>query len=137
MTSLVGYAALNSLYGGVSIACDNNDRSQVLGVHFRCAAGADHAGGTGTSTLTLSTNLPVNVASVPEKTSPFVFAGLFGLGMLGLAFLPQDRAVSLRSSDSLPDADAGIRGFWHERMHELGIHDYASGASRQYAAGDV
>jgi hypothetical protein len=41
---------------------------------------------SGTTTLTLSTNLPVNVGAVRTGPSPFAFAGLFGLGLLGLAF---------------------------------------------------
>jgi hypothetical protein len=86
LQSVVGYAAQNSLYGGVFIACDNTTVPKYSECTFDIPQVQVAAGGSGTSTLTLSTNLPVNVATSQRKTSPIVFAGIFGLGFLGLAF---------------------------------------------------
>ncbi len=86
LQSLVGYAAQNSLYGGVSIACDNTTVPKYSECTFDIPQVQIAAGGSGTTTLTLSTNLPVNVASSQIRTSPTAFAGIFGLGLLGLAF---------------------------------------------------
>ena len=58
---------------------------------------AINANGTGTSTLTLSTNLPVNVGSVRTQSPPFFYAGLFGLGCLGLTFRRRLRYGSIRT----------------------------------------
>lgn len=86
LQSLVGYAATNQLYGGVYIACDNTTVPQYAECTFDIPQVQVSAGGSGTTTLTISSNLPVNVGSVPMKQAPFAFAGLFGLGLLGLAF---------------------------------------------------
>jgi len=95
LTSLVGYAATTT-FGGVNIACDYTTVPKYSECTFDVPQVLINAGSTGTTTLTLSTNLPVNVASVPAHPSPFVFAGLLGLGMLGLAF--RRRAALHRSA---------------------------------------
>jgi hypothetical protein len=95
LQSLVGYAAVNSLYGGVFIACDNTTVPAYSECTFDVPQVQITAGGAGTTTLTLSTNIPVNVASVPMSRSPIAFAGMFGLGLLGLAFR---RKAALRRS---------------------------------------
>jgi len=49
----------------------------------------DHPGVPQTSLVTITSNLPVNettTAALHKGSSPFAFAGLFGLGLLGLAF---------------------------------------------------
>jgi hypothetical protein len=86
LQALVGYSAVNSLDGGVFIACDNATVPKYTECTFDVPQVQIPDGGSGTTTLTLSSNLPVNVASVRTTTSPIAFAGLFGLGMLGLAF---------------------------------------------------
>jgi hypothetical protein len=86
LQSLVGYAAQNSLYGGVSIACDNTTVPQYAECTFDVPQVQVAAGGSGTTTLTISSNLPVNVASARTGPAPFAFAGLFGAGLLGLTF---------------------------------------------------
>jgi hypothetical protein len=83
--SLVGYAATLS-QGGMSIACDNTTVPQYSECTFDIPHPVVTAGGSGTSALTLSTNIPVNVGSVQTKNSPYTLASLFGLGLLGLAF---------------------------------------------------
>jgi hypothetical protein len=84
LTSLVGFEA--KTHGGVFIACDNTTVPQFSECTFDVPQVVVPAGGTGTTTLTLSTNLPVNIGAVRTGPSPFAFAGLFGLGILGLAF---------------------------------------------------
>ncbi len=86
LQSLVGFSATNSLYGGVFIACDNTTVPKYTECTFDIPQVQIAAGGTGTTTLTLSSNLPVNVATLPPTTTPFAFAGLFGLGLFGFAF---------------------------------------------------
>jgi len=86
LQSLVGYSAINSQHGGVSIACDNTTVPQYSECTFDVPQVQVPANMSGTTTLTLSTNLPVNVGAVRTGPSPFAFAGLFGLGLLGLAF---------------------------------------------------
>jgi len=86
LTSLVGYSATNQQSGGVSIACDNTTVPQYSECTFDVPNVVVPAGGTGTTTLTLSSNLPVNVAQSSPEAAPVAFAGLFGVGVLGLAF---------------------------------------------------
>ena len=86
LQSLVGYEATNSKYGGVFIACDNTTVPKYSECTFDVPQVQVLAGGTGVTTVTLSTNLPVNVGAVRRGTSPIAFASLFGLGLLGLAF---------------------------------------------------
>jgi hypothetical protein len=83
LQSLVGYAAVNSLYGGVFITCDNTTVPKYSECTFDVPQVQVAAGGTGTTTVTLSTNLPVNVGAVHQPNSPIAFATLFGLGLLG------------------------------------------------------
>jgi hypothetical protein len=96
LQSLVGYAAINNLYGGAFIACDNTTVPKYSECTFDVPQVQVAAGGSGTSTVTLSTNLPVNVAAVTPAPSSYVFAGLFGIGLLGLTF--RKRAVLHRSA---------------------------------------
>ena len=84
LQSLVGYAAINNLYGGAFIACDNTTVPKYSECTFDVPQVVVTAGGTGTSTVTISTNLPVNVAQIRPAPMPYVFAGLFGFGLLGL-----------------------------------------------------
>ncbi len=84
LQSLVGYEAKQ--HGGASIACDNTTVPQYSECTFDVPKPIIPAGGAGTTTLTISTNLPVNVGSVPMRANPFTLAGLFSLGVLGLAF---------------------------------------------------
>jgi hypothetical protein len=86
LQSLVGYAAQNSLFGGVFIACDNTTVPQFSECTFDIPQVQIPAGGSGTTNLTLSTNIPVNVAGSSVRTSPIAFAATFGLGLLGFAF---------------------------------------------------
>jgi hypothetical protein len=54
----------------------------------------DHNGIPQTSLVTITSNLPVNetsTAALHMERSPFAFAGLFGLGLLGLAFRQRSR----------------------------------------------
>jgi hypothetical protein len=86
LQSLVGYAATNKSHGGVFIACDNTTVPQYTECTFDVPQVEVPAGASGTTTLTISSNLPVNVGSVRTGPAPFAFAGLFGVGLLGLAF---------------------------------------------------
>jgi hypothetical protein len=89
LTSLVTYGATNSQSGGVLIACDNTTVPQYSECTFDVQQVQVPAGSTGISNVTISTNIPVNVnasPSVRKSHAPFAFAGMFGLGLLGLAF---------------------------------------------------
>ncbi len=99
LQSLVGYSALNSQKGGVYIACDNATVPKYTECTFDVPQVQIAAGGTGTTTLTLSSNLPVNVASNQCGPMPYAFAGLFGLGLAGLTL--RRRAVLHRNALSL------------------------------------
>lgn len=81
--SLVGY---DGSQGGVGIACDNTTVPQYSECTFDVPSPLLVAGQTATTTLTISSNLPVNVAGVPARSNPFALASIFGLGLLGLAF---------------------------------------------------
>ncbi len=115
LQSLVGYAAVNSLYGGAFITCDNTTVPKYSECTFDVPQVQVAAGGSGTTTLTLSTNLPVNVVSNPRPLSQIVFAGLFGLGLLGFGFRKRVRfgrqALGLFSmAMMLASVSAGISG---------------------------
>jgi Bacterial Ig-like domain (group 3) len=84
LNSLVGYEAKQK--GGAQIACDNTTVPQYSECTFDVPQPIVLAGGAGTTTLTISTNLPVNVGSVPASSNPYTLASLFGLGVFGLAF---------------------------------------------------
>ena len=96
LQSLVGYSAVNSLNGGVFIACDNTTVPKYSECTFDVPQVQVSPTAVGTTTVTLSTNLPVNVGAIPVSRSPFVFAGLFGIGLLGLTF--RKRALLHRAS---------------------------------------
>lgn len=86
MQSLVGYEATNRQNGGVFLACDNTTVPKYSECTFDVPQVQISVANPGISTVTLSTNLPVNVGSVTRRSSPIAFAGLFGLGLLGFAF---------------------------------------------------
>jgi hypothetical protein len=96
LQSLVGYAAINNLYGGAFIACDNTTVPKYSECTFDVPQVQVAAGGSGTTTVTLSTNLPVNVGAIKPVLPPYVFAGLFGISLLGLTL--RKRAVLYRSA---------------------------------------
>ncbi len=85
LQSLVGFSAL----GGVNLTCDNSTVPQYSECTFNNPQPDIDAGGSTTSVVTLSTNIPVNVGNTSSRlsngTSPFALAGVFGLGLLGLA----------------------------------------------------
>ncbi|MGI4829988.1 MAG: Ig-like domain repeat protein [Janthinobacterium lividum] len=86
LQSLVGYEQINKNGGGVFIACDNTTVPKYSECTFDVPQVQVKAGTASISTLTLSTNLPVNVAVMERKSSPIAFASVFGLGLLGLVF---------------------------------------------------
>lgn len=93
LQSLAGFAAP----GGVNITCDSTTLPKDSECTFNvpqpelCAppgSTSNPCTGLTTTVVTLSTNIPVNVGSLqqdPSRGSPFVLAGVFGLGLLGLA----------------------------------------------------
>ena len=89
LTSLVGYSALPTNAGGVFIACDATTLPQYSECTFDVPQVTIASGSSGTTTVTITTNLPVNVASTAalNRVSTTVsLAGLFGLGLVGLTF---------------------------------------------------
>ena len=84
ITSLVGYSATNASAGGVFLACDNTTVPKYSECTFDVQQVTVAAGGTSTTHMTLSTNLPVNTAVVRTNDRPLWFAGVLGLGLLGL-----------------------------------------------------
>jgi hypothetical protein len=97
--SLVGYEATNNEFGGVYIACDNTTVPKYSECTFDVPQVQILANKAATTTLTLSTNLPVNISAIQPSRSPFLYAGLFGLGVLGLAF--RRRTIVYRKAISL------------------------------------
>ncbi len=85
LTSLVGFEA-NAKTGGVYIACDNTTVPKYSECTFDVPQVQVLAGSSSNTTLTLSSNLPVNVGLLKQGPSTIAFAGLFGAGLLGLAF---------------------------------------------------
>ena len=83
LQSLVGYSA-SSQTGGVFVACDNTTVPRYSECTFDVPQPLVTPGAPGMTTVTLSTNLPVNVSAVERPISTYVFAGLFGFGLLGL-----------------------------------------------------
>lgn len=88
LESLVGFSA----QGGVNITCDNSTLPQYSECTFNnpqpelCpppGISAANCYPTTTTVVTISTNIPVNVGSLPSD-SPFVLAGVLGLGLFGL-----------------------------------------------------
>ena len=86
LTSLVGYEATNKEFGGANIFCDNATVPKYSQCTFDVPQVQILAGGTATTTLTLSSNLPVNIGAVRSGPSEILFAGLLGLGLAGLGF---------------------------------------------------
>ena len=96
LQSLVGYSAVNNLNGGVFIACDNTTVPKYSECTFDIPQIQVSPGTPGTTTVTISTNLPVNIGAVSTPQRPYFFAGLFGIGLLGLTF--RKRALLHRSA---------------------------------------
>ena len=96
LQSLVGYSAVNALNGGVFIACDNTTVPQYSECTFNVPQVQVSPTAVGTTVVTLSTNLPVNVGALEPVRTPYVFAGLFSLGLLGLTL--RRRALLHRSA---------------------------------------
>jgi len=86
LQSLVGYEATNAQNGGVLLACDNTTVPQYSECTFDVPQVQVSVQTPGTTTVTLSTNIPVNVASIHSLGSPIAFAAVFGLGLLGFGF---------------------------------------------------
>jgi hypothetical protein len=84
ITALEGYSPKL----GAQLFCDNTTLPQYAECTFDVPTIDlfDHPGIPQISHVTISSNLPVNVGAVRSGTSPVVFAGLFGVGLLGLAF---------------------------------------------------
>ena len=92
-TPLEGYAPKP----GATLYCDNSTLPQYSECTFdvpRLDLGNDTTGAPLTSHVTISSNLPVNVGALhkePSGRSPIEYAGLFGLGVLGLALRRKTR----------------------------------------------
>lgn len=87
LQSLVGYERkVVGGSGGVQMACDNTTVPRYSECTFDVPHVSLEANKTATTTLTLSSNLPVNVASVRQERSSIVYACLLGMATLGLAF---------------------------------------------------
>jgi sugar lactone lactonase YvrE len=89
ITPLEGY----SPKPGATLYCDNTTLPQYAECTFDVPTLDiyDAKGAPVTSHVTISSNLPVNVGEVQHGPSPVAFAGLFGLGLLGLAFRKRTR----------------------------------------------
>ena len=94
ITALEGYSPKL----GVQMYCDNTTLPQYSECTFDVPTVDifDHPGVPQTTHVTISSNLPVNVGAIRTGTSPIAYAGLFGLGLLGLAF--RKRAAFHRSA---------------------------------------
>ncbi len=84
ITALEGYSPKL----GAQLFCDTSTLPQYAECTFDVPTIDlfDYPGIPQISHVTISSNLPVNVGAVQTGDSPIVFAGLFGLGLLGLAF---------------------------------------------------
>ncbi len=93
VTPLEGYAPKP----GATLYCDNSTLPQYAECTFdvpRLDFGNDTTGAPLSSHVTISSNLPVNVGALhkePSGLSPIEYAGLFGLGILGLALRKKTR----------------------------------------------
>jgi hypothetical protein len=93
ITPLEGYAPKP----GATLYCDNSTLPQYAECTFDVPtldiydAQSKVPGTPVISHVTISSNLPVNVGKVESGPSPLAFAGLFGLGLLGLAFRKRTR----------------------------------------------
>lgn len=83
ITALEGYSPKL----GVQLYCNNATLPQYSECTFDVPTVDlfDHPGVPQISHVTISTNIPVNESALRTGTSPIVFAGMFGLGLLGLA----------------------------------------------------
>jgi hypothetical protein len=84
ITALEGYSPKL----GAQLFCDNTTLPQYAECTFDVPTIDlfDHPGVPQTSHVTISSNLPVNVGELRKGTSPIAFAGIFAMGLLGLAF---------------------------------------------------
>ena len=92
ITPLEGYAPKT----GAQLFCDNTTLPQYAECTFDVPTLDiyDAGGAPVTSHVTISSNLPVNVGALrkqPSGPSPIEYAGLFGLGVLGLALRRKTR----------------------------------------------
>lgn len=94
VTALEGYSPKL----GAQLYCDNTTLPKYAECTFDVPTVDlfDHPGVPQISHVTISSNLPVNVGELRPGTSPIVFAGMFGVGLLGLAF--RRRAKLYRSA---------------------------------------
>ncbi|MGA7885562.1 MAG: Ig-like domain repeat protein [Acidobacteriaceae bacterium] len=99
LESLVNFSA--QAQGDINITCDNSTLPQYSECTFSnpqpqlCPPPGDpdtNCMPTTTTVVTISTNIPVNVGSLPSE-SPFVLAGVLGLGLFGLG-LRKKRLIS-------------------------------------------
>jgi hypothetical protein len=92
ITPLEGYSPKT----GATLYCDNSTLPQYAECTFDVPTLDiyDAKGAPVTSHVTISSNLPVNVGKNERGPSPIAFAGLFGLGLLGLAFRKRARLNS-------------------------------------------
>ena len=84
ITALEGYSPKL----GAQLFCDNTTLPQYAECTFDVPTIDlfDHPGVPQISHVTISSNLPVNVGELRKGTSPIAFAGIFAMGLLGLAF---------------------------------------------------
>jgi hypothetical protein len=84
ITALEGYSPKL----GAQLFCNNSTLPQYAECTFDVPTIDlfDHPGVPQISHVTISSNLPVNVGELRKGTPPIAFAGMFGLGLLGLAF---------------------------------------------------
>jgi hypothetical protein len=89
VTALEGYSPKL----GTQLYCDTTTMPQYAECTFDVPTIDlfDHPGIPQTSHVTISSNLPVNVGEIRPGPSPIVFATMFGLGLLGLAFRKRTR----------------------------------------------
>ena len=81
----------------VSLACDTTTLPQYSECSFDNTTIGIVSNGSATVVLTISTNVPVNsggTAAVKPGPAPWALAGLFGFGLLGLAFGKKSRLNS-------------------------------------------
>jgi sugar lactone lactonase YvrE len=94
ITALEGY----SPKAGAQLYCDNTTLPQYAECTFDVPTVDlfDHPGVPQVSNVTISSNLPVNVGELRRAPSPIAFAGMFGLGLLGLALRRRDKFLRSR-----------------------------------------